>query len=70
MKDLYEKFAYDYDEFGSIDEYLGDEKTFFEKLFSEHSVRSVLDCACGTGQHLLMLSQLGFDVEGSDYSEP
>lgn len=27
MKDLYEKFAYDYDEFGSIDdEYLGDEK--------------------------------------------
>ncbi len=69
MKDLYEKFAYDYDEFGSIDEYLGDEKTFFERLFGEHGVKTVLDCACGTGQHLYMLSELGFSVEGSDYSE-
>ena len=40
MKDLYEKFAYDYDEFGSIDEYLGDEKTFFERLFGEHGVKN------------------------------
>lgn len=69
MKDLYEKFAYDYDRFGSIDEYLGDEKSFFEKLFHEHNVHGVLDCACGTGQHLLMLSDAGFEVEGSDYSE-
>lgn len=45
MKDLYEKFAYDYDEFGSIDEYLGDEKTFFSRIFSDNCVKSVLDCA-------------------------
>lgn len=68
MNDLYEKFAYDYDEFGRIDEYLGDEKSFFETLFKKHSVRSVLDCACGTGQHLLMMSEMGFEVEGSDFS--
>ena len=69
MKDVYEKFAYDYDEFGSIDEYLGDEKSFFERLFKKHGVDKVLDCACGTGQHLLMLSELGLCVSGSDYSE-
>ena len=69
MKDIYEKFAYDYDEFGSIDEYLGEEKSFFENLFKQHSVKTVLDCACGTGQHLLMLSELGLIVSGSDYSE-
>lgn len=69
MKDIYEKFAYDYDEFGSINEYLGDEKTFLNKLFSEHKVKTVLDCACGTGQHLYMLSQLDYQVWGSDYSE-
>jgi ubiquinone/menaquinone biosynthesis C-methylase UbiE len=69
LKDLYEKFAYDYDEFGPIDEYLGDEKTFLNKIFSEHGVRNVLDCACGTGQHLLMLAQSGFNVWGSDYSK-
>ncbi len=69
MEDLYEKFAYDYDEFGSIDEYLGDEKTFLNKIFSVHGVKNVLDCACGTGQHLLMLAQSGYNVWGSDYSK-
>ena len=29
MNDIYEKFAFDYDEFGSIEKYLGDEKNFF-----------------------------------------
>lgn len=69
MADPYEKFAYDYDEFGSIEDYLGDEKTFLHKIFSEHGVKTVLDCACGTGQHLYMLAQSGYDVWGSDYSQ-
>ncbi|HQB62790.1 MAG TPA: class I SAM-dependent methyltransferase [Sedimentibacter sp.] len=69
MKDLYEKFAYDYDEFGQIDEYLGDEKTFLNEIFTEHGVKNVLDCACGTGQHLYMLAQSGYNVWGSDYSK-
>lgn len=69
MQDIYKKFAYDYDEFGPIDEYLGDEKTFLNKVFSQAGVKSVLDCACGTGQHLLMLAGLGYDVWGCDYSE-
>lgn len=69
MKDLYEKFAYDYDEFGAIEDYLGSESEFLGKLFVKHGVKTVLDCACGTGQHLYMLSEMGFDVSGSDYSE-
>lgn len=68
-KDMYEKFAYDYDEFGDIENYLGSEKTFFEKIFSENNVQRVLDCACGTGQHLYMLSEMGLQVYGSDYSK-
>lgn len=68
MKDIYEKFANDYDEFGAIENYLGSEKTFFQQLFGENGVRTVLDCSCGTGQHLYMLSELGFQVFGSDYS--
>ena len=43
MKDTYEKFAFDYDEFGSIENYLGDEKNFFSRLFNEHNVKTVLD---------------------------
>ncbi len=68
MKDIYESFAYDYDEFGPIEDYLGKESDFFSTLFAEHDVKTVLDCACGTGQHLLMLSRLGYDATGSDYS--
>ena len=68
MKNIYEKFAFDYDEFGLIEDYLGSEKDFFDKLFRHNNVQTVLDCACGTGQHLYMLSQLGYRLWGSDYS--
>lgn len=69
MKDLYDKFAYDYDEFGSIEEYLGNEKLFLDTVFNQYQVKNVLDCACGTGQHLLMLLQLGYQAVGSDFSK-
>ncbi len=69
MKDLYESFAYDYDEFGLIEDYLGDEKLFLDTIFKQYQVQNVLDCACGTGQHLLMLLQSGYQATGSDYSE-
>lgn len=68
MEDSYSSFANDYDEFGEIDHYLGAEKEFFETLFAEHRVESVLDCACGTGQHLYMLAEMELKVAGSDYS--
>ncbi len=68
MTDFYDKFAYEYDEFGSIGSYLGDEAAFFDQLFKEQDVKTVLDCACGTGQHLFMLAQLGYQVQGSDFS--
>lgn len=69
MNDIYSSFAFDYDEFGSIENYLGDESNFFNKLFIQNKVDTVLDCACGTGQHLYMLSQLGYRLWGSDYSQ-
>lgn len=68
MKDIYDHFAFDYDEFGPIEKYLGAEKDFFDHLFAGNNVKTVLDCACGTGQHLYMLSGLGYEVYGSDYS--
>ncbi|MDL2318312.1 class I SAM-dependent methyltransferase [Eubacteriales bacterium OttesenSCG-928-A19] len=69
MKDIYGQFAFDYDEFGPIEEYLGDEELFLDALFKKSQVNTVLDCACGTGQHLYMLSELGYQVSGSDYSD-
>lgn len=69
MKDIYKDFAFDYDQFGDIENYLGSEEEFFKQVLNENNVSTILDCACGTGQHLYMLSKLGYKVCGSDYSD-
>jgi glycine/sarcosine N-methyltransferase len=45
------------------------EKSFFAKIFQQYNVKSVLDCACGTGKDLVLFNSLGFDVAGSDFSD-
>ena len=42
---------------------------FYRQLFAQHGVRSVLDCACGTGRELILFRQLGLEVVGSDLSD-
>jgi len=67
-KDEYESWAENYDLFGEIETVNEAERDFLHSILSENGVKSVLDCACGTGQHLLMLSALGYRMAGSDYS--
>jgi ubiquinone/menaquinone biosynthesis C-methylase UbiE len=38
-------------------------------LFHENEVRRILDLGCGTGRHLVSLTQAGFEVSGFDSSE-
>ena len=42
---------------------------FFKNHFQRNGVKRVLDCACGTGNDLLLFTKLGCDVCGSDLSE-
>jgi len=42
---------------------------FFRQIFSENNVQTILDCACGTGRHLMLFHNLGCKVWGSDISE-
>jgi glycine/sarcosine N-methyltransferase len=70
VSDLYEGFAERYDlTVGRWDEFDPAVARFFRRLFSENGVRTVLDCACGTGRHLLLFHSLGCQVWGSDVSE-
>jgi glycine/sarcosine N-methyltransferase len=64
--DPYRDFAVRYDAFPRD---AAGRTAFFAKLFEEHAVRRVLDCACGTGDDLLLFHALGLDVAGSDRSE-
>jgi SAM-dependent methyltransferase len=67
--DPYQGFADRYDLFyGEFGRYDKAEVAFFRKLFQDHSVKSVLDCACGTGRHLPLFHSLGCQVAGSDLS--
>jgi ubiquinone/menaquinone biosynthesis C-methylase UbiE len=63
----YRKLAKDYD-FLHPKEEIFKQKAFFQKLIKECSVKTCLDCACGTGWHLLMLNGLGLKCFGSDLS--
>jgi glycine/sarcosine N-methyltransferase len=66
---LWDALSADYDRFVDWEGRLAQEMPFFERLLAEHSVRRVLDVACGTGHHAIALAQRGYEVLGSDVSE-
>jgi SAM-dependent methyltransferase len=47
---------------------LANEEPFYRHWFEKIGVRSVVDVACGTGQHAAMFHDWGLKVEGSDLS--
>lgn len=63
--DFAERYDLFYDHFG---EHSPEVVDFFQTIFAQNGVRSVLDCACGTGRHLVLFRRLGLDVTGSDIS--
>ena len=67
--DDYASWAKDYDLFGEIDNIDEGERHFLDGLLTENNAKSILDCACGTGSHLIMLSKLGYRMAGSDCSD-
>jgi glycine/sarcosine N-methyltransferase len=66
---MYGKLTQKYDTWSSWDTRLDKEIKFFKKLFKENNVKTVLDCACGTGIHVIALNKAGFDVAGSDIDQ-
>ena len=68
-EDLYSEFAERYDLFNeSFGRFSPKVRLFYKKLFDDHNVKSVLDCACGTGQDLVLFKSLGVEIIGSDIS--
>lgn len=71
LKDRYAEFADRYDRFfDAFGKYGTDEAQFFRDLKDRFKLRTILDCACGTGRHLPLFVSLGLQVTASDYSLP
>src|SRR3990170_6501240 len=67
--DPYAGLAERYDLFGRFGEHDPQVVELFRRLFDQHNVHSVLDCACGTGRDLHLFHSLECEVVGSDISE-
>lgn len=63
---MYDQFSQDYDRFVDWNSRLAYELPFILKLLEQHNVQSVLDTACGTGQHAIALAKKGLQVYGAD----
>ena len=59
---LYDGFI-DYDRFVNWERRLAYELTFIEKQLTTSGARQVLDVACGTGKHAIVLAQRGYNPD-------
>jgi len=66
--DSYQNLSDDYDALNPKEEIFKQE-FFFKRLIERYSIKTCLDCACGTGWHLFMLNKLGLRCSGSDLSD-
>jgi SAM-dependent methyltransferase len=69
VSDLFDNRSELYDQMVDWPRRLANEAPFYRKLFDQHGVRRLLDCACGTGHHAAMFAQWGLSVVGTDLSE-
>jgi glycine/sarcosine N-methyltransferase len=67
-RNFYDSLGEDYDRMVSWEARLGREEAFFQRLFDEHGVQSVLDAGCGTGMHAVSFARLGLRSAGADLS--
>ncbi|MDD5555988.1 MAG: class I SAM-dependent methyltransferase [bacterium] len=58
--------AAEYDRQIDWEKRLANEWPFYRDLFAGRRVRTVLDCACGTGRHAVLFARNGYAVSGSD----
>ncbi len=68
LQRFYSGFADKYDLFAPWDKRIRRERRFFKHILDMNRVNTVLDCFCGTGFHVAMLSEMGYEVEGMDIS--
>ena len=67
--DFYDQIADTYDEMTNLESRLENIRTFVSQLKNRYSLTSAIDVACGTGGHVIALSQICIRAVGVDISE-
>jgi len=67
MKDEFALEAKFYDKTHGMYDYDSDVK-FLNTLFRKHKCKTIIDIGCGTGNHSIRLSKLGYEMTGVDIS--
>ena len=65
---FYDQLGEGYDTVINWDERLGREAPFYRDLFAREGTGSVLNTACGTGEHAALFASWGLEVVGADIS--
>lgn len=65
---LYDSFAEGYDLMTDWPARIASEADFLRESFAHHGVRTILDTACGTGQHAIEFARWGYQVTATDLS--
>jgi SAM-dependent methyltransferase len=66
--EFYDALGESYERMINWDARIERESPFFQKLFEERNVKSVLDVACGTGHHTVEFARWDVDATGCDIS--
>jgi SAM-dependent methyltransferase len=67
---FYDELLAEYDQMMDWESRLQREAPFFEKIFHDYPVHSILDVGCGTGRHCFFFDTLGVErIVGADPSE-
>jgi ubiquinone/menaquinone biosynthesis C-methylase UbiE len=67
--EFYDKVAEFYDDMTRFEERIRQEKRIVKSLVERYGLKSVVDAACGSGLHAVLLAGLGVKVVGVDISD-
>ncbi len=66
--DFYDAIAHQYDGMTRYAQRLKSEKAMLQRWQARYGFHSVIDAACGTGLHAILLAEMGLQVLGADLS--
>lgn len=66
---FFSRLAHHYDRTFSWPQRLSEEIPFLLKYLKKNNAKTVLDLGCGTGEHVIALAKLGFNMTGVDANE-